>query len=550
MHDSPPSPPRPIQDIANGLGLRDNELIPYGRLKAKLDLGVLERREGSARGKLLLVTAITPTPAGEGKTTVSIGLAQALCRLGCRAIAALREPSLGPVFGMKGGGTGGGAAQLVPADDINLHFTGDLDAVSAANNLLAALVDNHLHWGNTLGLDPDFVTWRRCLDSNDRALRRISIPAGDDESAARETGFDITAASEVMAVLCLASGYEDLSARLDRLVVGRTLAGEAVTASRLGGAGAMAALLKDALCPNLVQTLEGTPVIVHGGPFGNIAHGCSSVLGTRMALALGDVCVTEAGFGADLGAEKFLDIKCRQSGLRPDGAVLVATVRALKLHGGVKLRDLQRENVGALEAGFPNLRRHADNLRKLGIEPVVGINRFAADTELELRTLLRLCDGEGLRAAEADVWREGGRGAENLAAAVLSALEKPGLPQLLYRDDLSLRGKIEAVAREIYRAGRVDFLPDAAEALDCLERDSFGRLPVCLAKTQYSFSDDPSLRGAPEGHILTIREVRLSAGAGFVVAFAGGIVSMPGLPRRPAAERIRLTPTGEITGLA
>ncbi len=542
--------PRPIADVANDLGLQDDEIEFYGKLKAKLSLDVLQRRKGQPDGKLVLVTAITPTPAGEGKTTVTIGLAQGLNRVGTKCVAALREPSLGPVFGQKGGATGGGYSQVLPMEDINLHFTGDLHAITAANNLLAALLDNHLQFGNALNIEPRTVTWKRCVDMNDRALRDIVTGlGGKSEGVPRETGFEITAASEVMAVLCLAESVDDLKARLGRIVVGTNRVNEPVTADQLGATGAMAVLLKDALQPNLVQTLEGTPAIVHGGPFANIAHGCNSVLATRMALKLGDVCVTEAGFGADLGAEKFLDIKMRSAYLAPDAVVLVATLRALKMHGGVVLEDLKAENATAVEDGFANLARHAENLHKFGVPVVVAINRFATDTEAEIAALRHLCAGQNLPVVLADVWGKGGAGTEDLAREVLHLLETPGRFRHLYPDEKSLRQKIEMVAKEIYRAETVEFLPAAVTRLSWLRRHGFGHLPVCIAKTQYSFSDSPDRRGAPAGHMLTIRDVKLSAGAGFVVAYAGTLLTMPGLPRRPAADNIDLLPDGNVTGL-
>jgi formate--tetrahydrofolate ligase len=541
---------RPIAEVAAGLGLTESEWEPYGRDRAKVRLEALAERSGRPDGRLLLVTAITPTPAGEGKTTVSIGLAQGLCRLGVRAVAALREPSLGPVFGMKGGAVGGGASTLVPAAAINLHFNGDFHALAAANNLLAAVVDNHLHFGSQPRLDPRSLTWKRCLDVNDRSLRQVVTGLGGRPGGVpRETGFDITAASEVMAILCLAESWADLKARLGRIVVGDDAAGQPVTVADLQAAGAMAALLRDALLPNLVQTCEGGPALVHGGPFGNIAHGCSSVLGTRLALKLGDVCVTEAGFGADLGAEKLLDIKARQSGLFPQAAVLVATARALKMHGGVPLERLDQENPGALAGGFANLRRHAENLAAYGLPFVVGINRFRQDTEAELAELRRLCAEAGFPCAVADVFGLGGAGAEELARLALAALEQGGRGRTLYPDDLPLTEKVTAVARQVYRAAGVEFLPAAARQLAEFEARGYGRLPVCIAKTQYSFSDDPTRLGAPTGHILTVREARLSAGAGFVVVLAGAMLTMPGLPRVPASVGIDLTPDGEIIGL-
>jgi formate--tetrahydrofolate ligase len=545
--------PRLIADVAVDAGLAPDEVEQYGRYKAKIALSTLDRLRNQPNGKLVLVTAITPTPAGEGKTTVSVGLAQGLNRIGVRCIAALREPSLGPVFGQKGGATGGGYSQLLPMEEINLHFTGDFHAITAANNLLAAAIDNHLHFGNPLGLDVRSISWKRCLDMNDRALRSIVTGlGGKSDGVPHETGFEITAASEIMAILCLAEGTEDLRARLERIVVGTDARNEPITARQMGVVGSMVALLKDALRPNLVQTLEGTPAIVHGGPFANIAHGCNSVLATRMALKLGDVCVTEAGFGADLGAEKFLDIKMRQSGLRPDLAVLVATIRALKMHGGVALDALTVENLPALTRGFVNLARHAQNLRKFGLPIVVAINHFATDTDAETAALADLCAEEHLPVAVADVWGAGGAGSEDLARLVGDTLAGAEADfHLLYSDRLPLRAKIEAIAAEIYRAAHVIFLPAAKNRLAYLTRRGHGDLPVCIAKTQYSFSDTPDLRGAPTGHTLTIRDVKLSAGAGFVVAYAGTLVTMPGLPRQPAAEKIDMdSATGRITGLS
>ena len=547
--------PLPITEIAATVGLTPDDLEPYGRYKAKVTREALMQRldEPTARrGKLVLVTAITPTPAGEGKTTTSIGLAQGLNRIGVACVAALREPSLGPVFGQKGGATGGGWSQVIPMEDINLHFTGDIHAITAANNLLAALIDNHLQSGNALHLEPRSVTWKRCLDMNDRALRNlITGLGGKSEGIPRETGFEITAASEIMAILCLSENLEDLKIRLARIVIGSNTDNEPVTAGELGAVGAMTALLKDALLPNLVQTLEHNPVVLHGGPFANIAHGCNSVLATKLALSLGEVCVTEAGFGADLGAEKFLDIKMRQSGLKPDMAVLVATIRALKMHGGVPLTELKTENVSALEAGFANLARHAENLKKYGLPVVVAINQFSADTEAEITALRRLCDASDLPVELANVWGEGGRGAENLAHLVRRTLETtPADFRFLYPDSASLKTKIEAVAREIYRAELVEFLPTAANRLAYLRKRGYGSLPVCIAKTQYSFSDNAEQRGAPSGHVLTIRDIKLSAGAGFVVAYAGTLLTMPGLPKNPAAFQIDVDLQGDITGLS
>jgi formate--tetrahydrofolate ligase len=543
--------PKPIHEVAERAGLLPDEWEPYGRDKGKIALSVLQRLQEKPNGKLVLVTAITPTPAGEGKTTMTIGLAQGLNRIGVNCVAALREPSLGPVFGQKGGATGGGYSQILPMEKINLHFTGDIHAVTAANNLLAALLDNHLQTGNALHIEPRSITWKRCLDMNDRALRNTIIGlGGKSEGIPRETGFEITAASEVMAVLCLAEGIDDLKTRLSRIVIGTNRENEPVTAGELGAVGAMTALLRDALQPNLVQTLEGSPVVVHGGPFANIAHGCNSVLATRMALKLGDICVTEAGFGADLGAEKFLDIKMRQAGLSPDAVVVVATIRALKMHGGVEQDKLKAENVPALEKGFANLARHAENLQKFGLPVVVAVNQFISDTEAEIDTLKHLCSEKGLHVSLANVWGEGGKGAEELARLVQETLTTtPAKFAPLYPDTLSLRKKIETIAREIYRAERVEFLPAAITRLAYLRNRGFGNLPVCIAKTQYSFSDNPELRGAPTGHTLTIRDVKLSAGAGFVVAYAGTLLTMPGLPKRPAATDIDVTPDGSISGL-
>ncbi len=540
-----PGSPRPILPLAaERLGIPDDLLTPYGRYKAKLSLDA--GRAAARTGKLVLVTAVSPTPAGEGKTTTSIGLNDALNLLGVRATACLREPSLGPCFGMKGGATGGGRAQLVPAADINLHFNGDLHAVSAANNLLAAVLDSHLYWKDA-DIDPATVSWRRAIDLNDRALREVDLHIG--RGVRRSGGFDITAASEVMAILCLAHDRTDLQARLGAAVVARTRDGAPVTARDLGVDGAMAALLGDALQPNLVQSLEGNLAFVHGGPFANIAHGCSSVVATRSALALSDVVVTEAGFGADLGAEKFLDIKCRQSGLRPDAAVLVCTVRALKMHGGVGSRNLATPNVAAVRAGGPNLARHITNLTGFGLPPVVAINRFATDTEAELAAVRAVAEECGAQSVVASHWADGGHGATALAQVVLERIERPGAVALLYPDDLPLRDKIHAVATRVYGAAAVSVAPSAARQIQEFERLGYGRLPVCVAKTPYSFSADPKALGAPQGHVLPVREARLCAGAGFVVAICGDIVTMPGLPRRPAALDIGIDQQGRVVGI-
>jgi formate--tetrahydrofolate ligase len=542
---------KPMSEVAARLGIPADALEPYGRDKAKLDAVFLKSLEGRKPGRLILVTAINPTRAGEGKTTTTIGLGDALNRIGKRAAIALREPSLGPCFGQKGGATGGGHAQIVPMADINLHFTGDFHAVTTAHNLLAALLDNHIYWGNALGIDSRRVFWPRVLDMNDRALRETMLGLGGVANGfPRQARFDITTASEVMAILCLALDLEDLEQRLARIVVAETRDGKPITADDLKAAGAMAAVLKDAVKPNLVQTLENNPALIHGGPFANIAHGCNSVIATRTALALADYVVTEAGFGADLGAEKFLDIKCRQAGLRPELAVVVATVRALKLHGGAAEKTLEKEDLGAVERGLPNLLRHVANLGKFGLPVLVALNRFTSDTPAELELVERKCAAAGTKAYLCEHWARGGEGAETLARGVVEQIERDGARfKPLYPDEFTLATKIETVAREIYHAAEVTFSDSAQRRLDVLERASFGRLPVCIAKTQFSFAADPGLRGAPTGHVLPIREVRLSAGAGFVVALAGDIMTMPGLPRFPAAEAIGLTADGEVDGL-
>lgn len=530
-------------------GLDGDQLTPYGHYKAKLTASAVDDIAGRPSGKLVLVTAISPTPAGEGKTTTSIGLADGLNRLGVHAVMCLREPSLGPCFGVKGGAAGGGWSQIAPMTDINLHFNGDLHAITAANNLLAAMVDNHLYWGNALDIDPDAISWRRALDLNDRALREVELNVG--RGIRRSAGFDITAASEIMAVLCLARDREDLQQRLARIVVGRNRDGAPVTASQLDAQGAMAALLSDAIQPNLAQSLEGNPALVHGGPFANIAHGCNSVVATRAALGLGDVVVTEAGFGADLGAEKFLDIKCRQSGLRPHVVVLVCTARALKMHGGVARRDLARPNVDALRAGGANLRRHIANLQQFGVTPVVAVNRFSGDAEEEVAAIQDIAQDSGTVAVAANHWAEGGRGAEALAAAVQEKLgEEAPKVDLLYPDAMPLAEKLRTVATRIYGAADVSLAAEAQQRLDEFEALGYGQLPVCIAKTQYSFSADPKALGAPSGHVLPVREVRLSAGAGFVVAISGDIMTMPGLPRRPAAVDVGVDDDGRVVGVS
>ena len=542
--------PRRIEDIAASAGIPADALSPYGRLIAKVDPAQIP---GAPDAKLILVTAINPTPAGEGKTTVSVGLADGMTKLGKKSMLALREPSLGPVFGMKGGATGGGYAQVLPMEQINLHFTGDLHAITAANNLLAAMVDNHIQQGNRLGIDPRQVSWRRCLDVNDRQLRQIvSGIGGKPNGMPREDGFDITAASEVMAVFCLAKDLTDLKARLARLQVARTFDGRPVTAGDLHAQGAMAALLKDAIQPNLVQTIDGTPCLMHGGPFANIAHGCNSVIATTTAMKLADYVVTEAGFGADLGAEKFLDIKCRMSGIWPSAVVLVATVRALKAHGGCPKAELAKENLACLEKGLPNLLTHIDHIRNVWKRPViVAINRFVSDTEAEMALLRSACEQAGAPVALCEGWAKGGEGVKELAQLVCDTVDnqQPCEPSYTYNLSLSLKEKIETIARRIYGAAEVSFGGSVLKQLAKLEEEGWRECPVCIAKTQYSMSDDPKALGAPVGHTLHIRQVRLSAGAGFVVVFAGDIIAMPGLPKVPAAENIDVNEDGQITGL-
>ncbi|MFI5015932.1 MAG: formate--tetrahydrofolate ligase [Hyphomicrobiales bacterium] len=546
----------PVGAIAARAGIGDDALQPYGRHIGKVSLDFLAARRADAAksrtGKLILVTAITPTPAGEGKTTTTVGLGDGLRKIGKRAMIALREPSLGPCFGMKGGAAGGGYAQVVPMEQINLHFTGDFHAVTAAHNLLAALLDNHVYWGNELGIDPRRVSWRRVMDMNDRSLRQIvSGLGGVANGVPREAGFDITVASEVMAIFCLSQSLDELQERLSRMVVAQTHGKKSVTAAELQAAGAMTVLLKDALAPNLVQTLEGTPAFVHGGPFANIAHGCNSVVATRAALDLADYVVTEAGFGADLGAEKFFDIKCRKAGLSPAAVVIVATARALKMHGGAKKTDLGREDLDALRRGLANLGRHVANIRKFGVPPIVAINHFTSDTEAEHRLIAELCKQEfGVEAVQCRHWADGGKGAAALAERVV-ALADGGTADFkpLYPDSLPLAEKMRLIAREIYGAADIAIDPKAAARLAEIEAMGFSELPVCVGKTQYSFTADPSLLGAPSGHVVPIREVRLSAGAGFVVMICGDIMTMPGLPRRPAAERIGLDANGAIEGL-
>jgi formate--tetrahydrofolate ligase len=542
---------RPIAEIAAKLDIPADALEPYGRFKAKVGFDFITAQQDRPDGALVLVTGISPTPAGEGKTTTTVGLGDALNRIGVRAAICLREPSLGPSFGQKGGAAGGGRAQVAPMDEINLHFTGDFHAVTAANNLLAAMIDNHLYWGNALGIDPRRISWRRAMDMNDRALRGMVVGLGGVANGfAREDGFDITVASEVMAVFCLARDLDDLQDRLGRIVIGQTRDGRNITARDLKADGAMAALLRDALQPNLVQTLEGSPAFVHGGPFANIAHGCNSVMATRLGLKLADVVVTEAGFGADLGAEKFLDIKCRVAGLRPAAAVVVATIRALKMHGGVARSDLAREDADAVSRGVANLARHVENLGKFGLPVLVALNRFDQDTEAEFAEVEAAMAARRVPVFRCTHWADGGAGAEELARAVEQAIALgEGRYAPLYADGMGLADKIRCIAREIYRAADVAIPEALVQRLARFEAAGFGHAPVCIAKTQYSFSADPKLLGAPSGHVLPVREVRLSAGAGFVVAICGDIMTMPGLPRVPAAEAIRLDAEGRIEGL-
>ena len=542
--------PLPITDIADACGMDGAYIEQYGRYKAKIDTRFL-KETNRPDGKLVLVTAITPTPAGEGKTTTTVGLADGLRRIGRNAVVALREPSLGPVFGIKGGAAGGGYAQVVPMEDINLHFTGDFHAIGAANNLLAAMLDNHIQQGNALGIDVKRITWRRCVDMNDRQLRSIVDGLGGRmQGVPREDGFDITVASEVMAVLCLASDIPDLKARLGRIVVGYTYDDAPVTAADLKAAGAMAALLKDALKPNLVQTLEHTPALIHGGPFANIAHGCNSVTATRMALKLGDYAITEAGFGADLGAEKFLDIKCRMAGLKPDAVVVVATVRALKHHGGAARAELGREDLAALERGLPNLLQHVDNIKNVfGLPCVVAINAFPTDTAAELKLVEEKCRELGVSVALSEVWAKGGAGGTALAEEVVRLCEQPSDFRYSYALGGAIEEKLETICRRIYHADGVVLTPAAQKQARRLTELGFGELPICMAKTQYSFSDDPSLLGAPRGFTVTVRNLKVSAGAGFLVALTGDIMTMPGLPKVPAAERIDVDENGRISGL-
>ncbi len=541
----------PIAEVAKQLQISADELEAYGKYKAKISEEYLNRISGNPEGKLILVTAINPTPAGEGKTTISVGLGQAFGKLGKKAVIALREPSLGPCFGIKGGAAGGGYAQVVPMEDLNLHFTGDFHAITSANNLLAALLDNHIQQGNELGIDPRQVVWKRCLDMNDRVLRNIVVGLGNKtDGVVREDHFVITVASEIMAVLCLASDGKDLKDRLGRMIVAYNYQGQPVTAKDLNAVGAMAALLKDAMKPNLIQTLEHTPALVHGGPFANIAHGCNSVRATRAALKMADYVITEAGFGADLGAEKFFDIKCRMAGLKPDAVVLVATVRALKYNGGIPKAELSKENLKALERGIVNLEKHIENLQKYGVPVVVTLNSFITDTEAEISFVKEFCEERGCEFAISEVWEKGGSGGIRLAEKVLHTLEnKKSNFKLLYDDDLSLKEKIETVAREIYGAEGVNYSSQAEKQLRQMEELGFGNFPVCMAKTQYSLSDDPALLGKPENFRMNVREAYVSAGAGFVVVLTGAVMTMPGLPKQPAAFGIDVNEDGMITGL-
>ena len=541
---------KPIEEIASKIGLAPDDLELYGKYKAKVTLDAWQRVKDRPNGKLILCTAINPTPAGEGKTTTSVGLADALSRRGHKAAAALREPSMGPCFGMKGGAAGGGYAQVVPMEDINLHFTGDFHAITTAHNLLAAIIDNHIQQGNALDLDVRRITWKRVLDLNDRALRHVVIGMGGKaHGVPRETGFDITVASEMMAILCLSRDLMDMKERLGRIVIGYTRSGRAVRAEELGATGALTLLFKDAIKPNLVQTLEGTPVFIHGGPFANIAHGCNSIMATKFALKFADVVVTEAGFGADLGAEKFLDIKCRFAGISPDAVVIVATVRALKMHGGLSKKELEKVDMTALKKGMANLAKHIENVQKFGLPAVVAVNAFPTDTSEELDFVRRECETLGAEVALSEVWAKGGEGGEALAEKVEAALQKKADFRYIYDEKETIPEKIGKIAREIYGAAGVDFTKEAQRELEELEGLGFDKMPVCMAKTQYSLSDDTALLGRPEGFRITVRELRLAAGAGFIVALTGSILTMPGLPKHPAAMDMDITEDGRITGL-
>lgn len=540
-----------ITEIAEGLGVSQDDLEPYGHYKAKFSESVFSKLADKKDGKLILVTAINPTPAGEGKTTISVGLAESMAKIGKNAVLALREPSLGPVFGIKGGAAGGGYAQVVPMEDINLHFTGDMHAITSANNLLCALIDNHIQQGNPLGIDPRRILFKRCMDMNDRALRNIIVGLGGKiNGVPREDGFNITVASEIMAILCLASDLIDLKTRLERILVGYSYDGKAIFARDLGGCGAMTALLKDALKPNLVQTLENTPAIMHGGPFANIAHGCNSVRATKLALKLGDYTITEAGFGSDLGAEKFFDIKCRFGGLNPDCVVLVATIRALKYNGGVVRADLSTENVDALKKGIINLKTHIENMQKFGVPVVVAINKFHTDSDAEIKIIENFCAEMGVQVSLAEIFTKGGEGGTDLAEKVCKTIaEKPSSFKPIYDEKLPIKEKLTIIAREIYRASGVVFTAQAEKSIKEIESIGFDKIPVCVAKTQYSLSDDPTKLGKPENFEITVRDVKLSAGAGFVVALTGDIMTMPGLPKMPSAEKIDCDNDGNISGL-
>ncbi len=541
---------QPITKIAQQLNIPADDVEQYGKYKAKISLDYWNTLKDRPNGKLVLVTAINPTPAGEGKTTTSIGLGDALHKMGKKTVIALREPSLGPCFGMKGGAAGGGYAQVVPMEDINLHFTGDFHAITTAHNLLAAAIDNHLQQGNALDLDVRRITWKRVIDMNDRALRNIVIGLGGKaHGIPRETGFDITAASEIMAILCLTSGLEDMKKRLGNIVIGYTRAGRPVRADELNITGALTLLFKDAIKPNLVQTLEGTPAFIHGGPFANIAHGCNSVMATKYALKLSDYTITEAGFGADLGAEKFLDIKCRFTGFKPDAVVIVATIRALKMHGGLAKNELDHEDIPALKKGLANLAKHIENIHKFGLPTVVAINEFPTDTQAELDELNTLCQEMGASVSISQAWAKGGEGALDLAQKVIEAAEKPSKIEYIYDENESIKDKIAAIAKKIYGANSVNYTPAASKTIAELEANHLDKMPVCMAKTQYSFSDDPTKLGAPKDFTITIREIRLSAGAGFIVALTGNILTMPGLPKKPAAENMDIDENGKITGL-
>lgn len=542
---------KPISDIAEKLGISADELEFYGKYKAKLPLSLLKKYENKEDGKLILVTAINPTPAGEGKTTVTVGLGEAMNRIGKKAVIALREPSMGPVFGIKGGAAGGGYAQVIPMEDINLHFTGDMHAITAANNLLCAIIDNHIQQGNELRIDPRRILFKRCLDMNDRALRNVVIGLGGKVNGVpREDGFMITVASEIMAILCLSSGIKDLKERLGSILTAYTYDGTPIYARDLNAVGSMAALLKDAIKPNLVQTLENTPALMHGGPFANIAHGCNSVTATRLALKLGDYCITEAGFGADLGAEKFLDIKCRCAGLKPSCVVIVATIRALKYNGGVPKTELSKENTVALKNGIVNLETHIENMRKYGLPVVVAINRFATDTEAEIETIEAFCKEKDVPVSLTEVFARGGEGGKELAEKVVKTIEtKEAHFKPIYDEKLSIKEKLNVLAKEIYRAGDVVFTSNAEKAISEIEKLGKDKLPICVAKTQYSLSDDPQKLGSPKGFTLTVRDVRLSAGAGFIVALTGDIMTMPGLPKQPAAYKIDVDDDGNVSGL-